>query len=154
MYYYGVDPGKTGCMCVFNKDDYEDIHFLDWPKDNQVSEYVKDIENTFNNYKPKLVVIEKVNAMPNQGVVSMFNFGMNYGIWQGILTTFKVPYRLIQPKQWRKGLVVNSDGDTTKVANYNVCSRLFPNADIKGPRGAIMSGRVDALLMAYYASTL
>ena len=43
-----------------------------------VKENVKNIEDT-------IMVVEQVNAMPGQGVTSMFNFGQTFGAIKGIL---------------------------------------------------------------------
>ena len=36
-----------------------------------------------------MVVIEQVNAMPGQGVTSMFNFGQTFGAIKGNLCSFR-----------------------------------------------------------------
>ena len=37
------------------------------------------------------VVVEKVNAMPGQGVTSMFNFGQSFGAIKGICAALELP---------------------------------------------------------------
>ena len=36
-----------------------------------------------------MVVVEQVNAMPGQGVTSMFNFGQSFGVIKGICCSFR-----------------------------------------------------------------
>ena len=36
-------------------------------------------------------MVEQVNAMPGQGVTSMFNFGQTFGAIKGISATLKLP---------------------------------------------------------------
>lgn len=59
-------------------------------------------------YMPSMAVVERVTAMPGQGVSGMFSFGAGYGMLQGILAALEVPYALVTPQTWRKqvGLIV------------------------------------------------
>ena len=47
-------------------------------------------------------VLEKISAMPKQGVASTFKFGTNYGRWQGRLEALGIPYDLVTPQAWQK----------------------------------------------------
>ena len=40
------------------------------------------------------VVVEHVNAMPGQGVTSMFNFGQSFGVIKGICSAMQLPIHL------------------------------------------------------------
>ena len=42
------------------------------------------IKERLNSEKEVVVVVEHVNAMPGQGVTSMFNFGQSFGVIKGI----------------------------------------------------------------------
>ena len=37
------------------------------------------------------VVVEQVNAMPGQGVTSIFNFGQTFGVIKGVCAALKLP---------------------------------------------------------------
>jgi hypothetical protein len=47
-------------------------------------------------------ILEKVSARPGQGVCSVFTFGVSYGIWQGMLENYKIPFELVTPQKWQK----------------------------------------------------
>lgn len=80
------------------------------------------------NKKEKVVCcLEKVGAMPNQGVTSMFHFGENYGYIQGLLEANGIQYELVTPQKWKKEFGVTSDKNTS----IEVCKRLFPNVNLK-----------------------
>lgn len=149
----GIDPGKSGCFCILKNNT---PYFYDWPKDDNIHLYFGLLQNELVTATKEemisLAILEKVHAMPKQGVTSMFNFGMNFGIWQSFLSVVGIPHRIVTPQQWMKGLVTKSDGPDTKSAVKNVATRLFPNAELYGPKGAYKDGRGDALLMSYYAS--
>ena len=56
-----------------------------------------------NNQTDKIrVVIEKVSAMPGQGVTSMFNFGQSFGILKGICSAMQIPMYFVRPAKWKK----------------------------------------------------
>ena len=48
------------------------------------------------------VVVEQVNAMPGQGVTSMFNFGQTFGAIKGVCAALQLPIYLIRPSKWKK----------------------------------------------------
>lgn len=145
----GIDPGKKGCFAVLADDNT--IRFIDWPADDTYSTVFERVQNITKQYNIKLVTIERVHALPKQGVTSMFSFGQNYGAWLMLLCCMQIPHILVTPQQWMKTLVGKRDGKDTKTAVLNVCKRLFPGAAFTGPRGGMKDGRADALMMAYYA---
>ena len=145
----GIDPGKSGCLCVLTNGTPT---FFDWPKDDNIITYFRHLENTFPFDLVELAILEKVHAMPKQGVTSMFNFGMNFGAWKAFLAIHEMPHLIVTPQQWMKGLVTKSDGPDTKSAVKNVATRLFPKAELFGSKGGYKDGRGDALLMSYYAT--
>ena len=147
----GIDPGRSGCLCVLDNDTPT---FFDWPKDNDIRTYFGEIATYIEGVDIELAILEKVHAMPKQGVTSMFNFGENLGMWKAFLVIMEIPHLIVPPQQWMKGLVTKSDGPDTKSAVKNVATRMFPRAELHGPKGGYKDGRGDALLMSYYAKQL
>ena len=144
----GIDPGKSGCLCVLTN---STPTFFDWPKDDDIRTYFGAIAEYIEGVDIELAILEKVHAMPKQGVTSMFNFGENLGMWKAFLVIMEIPHLIVPPQQWMKGLVTKSDGPDTKSAVKNVATRMFPKAELHGPKGGYKDGRGDALLMAHYA---
>ena len=146
MIYIGIDPGKNGGIAlieiVFGKVNtvrtavFSETLLINLLSELQDCEYCK-------------CILEKVNAMPGQGVVSMFNFGQNFGFIQGVLKAYKIPFELVPPQKWKKEFSVTSDKNTS----IEVCKRLFPNVNLKAtPRcKKDHDGMAEALLMAEYA---
>jgi len=165
--FVGIDPGKKGAICFLSEENKTLI--IDWPKTDNVSDMIDTIERSYEDTtchgemetysfanNVTLAVLEKVSAMPKQGVTSVFSFGQNYGMWLAICAFYSWPTQLITPVQWRKGIITPKDGSTTKIANYNVASRLYPHikSELNGKRGGLLDGRVDALLMAHKAKMI
>lgn len=102
---------------------------------------------------------EVVNAMPGQGVSSMFSFGKNAGRIEGLLVGLDIPFFRVLPRIWQKELwqgvtlIKKADGRTdTKKTSYIVASRIFPKEDFRASERAKNphDGIVDATLIALY----
>lgn len=98
-----------------------------------------------------MVVIERQQAMPKQGVTSTFSIGMGYGLWLGLIAGLQLPYRVVQAQAWKKALMAGEP--RTKQASVGVALRLYPRlrGSLVGPKGGLKDGRADALLLAHYA---
>lgn len=95
-FFVGVDPGKTGGVTVISEDD---ITIIPIPKEE------KDIANIFRDIGAKnkvCAIIEKVHAMPGQGVTSCFTFGSIYGLLKGCMHCFNIPFKEVSSKRWMK----------------------------------------------------
>lgn len=141
----GIDPGKTGAIAVMNDNDVFCLEQF------SVDRYV-DILSCVGRYisaKDIKVCVEKVGAMPGQGVVSMFNFGHNLGVIEGILSALRIPYQLVPPQTWKKEFSLTGD----KAKSIEVCKKLFPEVDLRATERSRKpsDGLAEALLMAEYA---
>lgn len=140
--YVGIDPGKSGAIAIILQDGTVETHTFD------ANVYV----HTLRFLSPKFTLIccvEKVGAMPGQGVVSMFNFGHNFGFIEGLLQAYGVPYQLVPPQTWKKEFSLTSD----KAKSIEVCQKLFPNVSLLATARSRKpsDGIAEALLMAEYA---
>ena len=142
--FIGIDPGKSGGIACI---DTEDGIFCTEPYSDKA---LIDLCSSASRKGHKVVCcLEKVGAMPGQGVVSMFSFGQSVGYIKGVLESFRIPYQEITPQKWKKEFGLNSE----KAASAEVCNRLFPDVSLlatprcKKPH----DGMAEALLMAEYA---
>jgi hypothetical protein len=85
------------------------------------------------------------------GVVSIFSFGMGFGLWRGVVAGVGAPLILPDPRTW-KGEIM-ADGPKHKEAAIPVASRLYPRGAhlLRGPRGGLLIGRADAILLAHFS---
>lgn len=154
MLFIGIDPGLTGA-CAFVEEGR--VNVVDTPvmvvqagKKNR-SEFVPAaMAEILLAYltKESFAVMEKVGSMPEQGIASAFSFGRGYGMWEGILAAFKIPYTLVHPVRWKKAMLPDMGKD--KDASRLVVSRLFPASHALVARKKD-HGRADAILLAEYA---
>lgn len=137
----GIDPGKSGAIAVMF--DNGDVHTSPF----DAVRYI-DILSGLKDTEVKCC-LEKVSAMPGQGVVSMFNFGHNLGFIEGVLRAYGIPYQLVPPQTWKKEFSLSSD----KNKSVDVCQKLFPKVNLlatprcKKPHDGI----AEAVLMSEYA---
>ena len=145
MIYIGVDPGKNGGIAILS-DTIPDVTVRVFSED-ELLHICKTFRKTFN--EDCKCVLEKVNAMPGQGVVSMFNFGQNYGFIQGVLKAYGIPYELVPPQKWKKEFSVTSDKNTS----IEVAKRLFPGVNLKATDRCKKDhdGMAESLLLDCYA---
>lgn len=142
MIYIGIDPGKDGAMAMlFDGSREADI----WPFS---PESYKTVCETYGRY-PAKCCLERVGAMPGQGVTSMFKLGENFGFIQGLLTAYSIPYELVTPQKWKREFQITGD----KNSSVAVCKRLFPGVSLRRTDGCKKDhdGMAEALLMAEYA---
>lgn len=145
MIYIGIDPGKNGGIGILTVNNNQPV---------SASAYVFD-ENTLINILNELkdsycckCMVEHVHAMPKQGVVSTFNFGMNFGFIQGVLKAYLLPFQLVPSPVWKKEFSCTSDKNTS----IEVCKRLFPSVNLKATDRCKKDhdGMAEALLIAEY----
>lgn len=145
-YWIAIDPGASGAICALNEDG--DIIFQDF-KTSELKGYIswiRDIIKTHNN--PSMIAIEKVRAMPGQGVSSMLSLGRRVGELEGMLQTLNLGYVEVRPQEWQKACGVKPKSG--KKGIYDTISKIYPNAKLLGPQGGLLDGRSDALGIAHY----
>ena len=148
----GIDPGITGAIAFLNEDltalEVYDMPVMPMGKHQQVNG-----AELGNILMPKLdwagtlnttCYIEQVGAMPGQGVVSMFNFGMSYGIVIGVVESLRVPAVFIRPNIWKKRC--NLIGKPKEAAR-TLAQLYYPNQDLSLKKH---TGRADALMIARF----
>lgn len=142
MIYIGIDPGKDGALAIISdtSDSMKVIPF-------DVEKYRNVAKNV--SYQSVRCCLERVGAMPGQGVTSMFKFGENFGFIQGLLVAYNISYELVTPKKWKKEFQITSD----KNSSIAVCKRLFPDVNLRKTERCKKDhdGMAEALLMAEYA---
>lgn len=152
-FFVGIDPGFGGAIAIVGNPALVYDTPTYWIKGvkkrreydiREMARILNIIEMERENGNVR-VVIEKVSAMPGQGVCSMFSFGRGVGIWEGLLTGLGFSYELVTPQRWQKTMM---DGlPRGKGASIAVAKRLFPSVDLNRAKD---HGRADALLLAEY----
>ncbi len=151
MIFIGIDPGLFGAI-AFIEDDYAPS----WAPMPTVKTGTKrsidgaSVRSHLIWDAPVLIAIEKVGAMPKQGVTSGFNFGAGWGKIQGVCDGMRLPYVMVAPKTWKKKIL---DGlGTDKSATIAYCMKRYPAVSLIAPRGRTPhDGAADAICLALFA---
>ena len=158
MYTIGIDPGAQGAICVLGP---AFIRFYNTPNDRTTVGYTYEVLKGYCDLQARVhttVGIEKVRSLPNMTAKSNFSFGYNLSQVETILDILEMRYTRVPPKTWQKETgIVFPKGCPPKARKHLVAKRvleLFPDAKITGPRGGLLDGRSDALMIAYYMQLL
>ncbi|KKL97404.1 hypothetical protein LCGC14_1834790 [marine sediment metagenome] len=103
--------------------------------------------------EPDLIVVEKQQAYPGQGVSSTFSTALGYGIWQGIAAGIGIRAEFPHPKTWQKDMLRDIPGEDTKQRSIIAAGQRFPLVDLRKSERARKphDGKCDALLIAAWA---
>jgi crossover junction endodeoxyribonuclease RuvC len=147
MIVMSIDPGLSGAIAVFEGDSLTCV--IDTPtheltRNNKTKRQISAVglAAIFRMYKPDHVVVEKVSAMPGQGVTSMFSFGRSFGLIEGIVAAFEIPATYVMPSMWTKGIGRGLGKD----ASRSRACELYP-AHQKQFARVKDDGRADAVLI-------
>ena len=167
--YIGIDPGITGAIARITDNN---ISIVDTPtfkiitgrRRSKKGVMVDKIKSEFNAIEMSLILkelltdityigLEKVHAMPKQGVTSQFSFGYGLGIWKGIISAIgtekdvNISLTQVPPQTWKKEMMQGMGKE--KDASVVRALELFPKAQVyfKNKKD---HDRADALLIAEY----
>ena len=153
MIIFGIDPGVSGAISVLENKKVIEVFdmptMIDGKKNKRQvngSQVANIIKERLNSEKETIVVVEHVNAMPGQGVTSMFNFGQSFGVIKGVCSALSLPIYFVRPMKWKKYfnlIKTHKDASRTKVIE------VYPEISSKISRKKD-SNKADAILIARY----
>lgn len=145
MVYIGVDVGAKGGFALIDSET-QNVEVSMWD-DKSFAERMRSLKESG---KPCVACVEKVSAMPGQGVAGMFRFGQSLGYIIGVLSGLNIPFQLVPPQTWKKEFsLIHQD----KAKSIETCQRLFPQVNLIPPRCRKASdGEAESLLLAAFAS--
>lgn len=156
MYIVGIDPGLKGGIAYYSPDvlwafrtPTIEVPFI--KKGKKKTRHDMDLESIRDELQlsgATHVFLEKVSAMPGQGVTGMFRFGQNLGQWQGLLVGLNLPYTMVTPQAWKKhmGLIKADKGKSVDLAREFWPEHQDTSFKYKGAD----EGRAEASLIAKY----
>lgn len=165
----GIDPGKSGAIAVFGRS------VCGYPPDTYVSQggaiigvwdmpltAERDIDTVALRQilseiaKPFDIFVEHQQPHAITGKVAAWENGYQY---RGVIEACRgFVYREIKPQEWMRSLgclgnKTMSQKDKKRL-HCELAARLFPDLQLKGPKGGWLDGRADALLIAEYGRRL
>ena len=151
----GIDPGLSGAIAILK--DSKVLNLFDMPvmsegKKNKrqlnSAQLVNIIKENTDKNDEIAVVVEQVNAMPGQGVTSMFNFGQTFGAIKGVCAALNLSIFFVRPSKWKKHFeLINSSKDSSRtkaIEMYpSLSNQLSKKKDVN---------KSDAILIARFFS--
>lgn len=147
----GIDPGKTGAIAVL--DSYgtlAEIHDMPYEGGEVVGVHLADIfDATLSGFADPshaiTVWVEKVGAMPKQGLATTWKFAQGYGTILGVCAAVGVRTKRVTPPVWKRAMKVGTDKGTSR----RLACELWPSWS-NSFRRVKDDGRAEAALIAEY----
>jgi len=151
----GIDPGLSGAIAVLENNqvlNIFDIPVMSEGKKNKrqlnSALLVNLLKENIDKEEEVAVVVEQVNAMPGQGVTSMFNFGQTFGALKGICAALELPIFFVRPSKWKKHFeLINSSKDASRTKAIEMYPKLSNHLSKKKD-----VNKSDAILIARFFS--
>lgn len=141
----GVDPGASGAIAFYCPDRPADIEVHDTPlADGQVDAAA--LARIVRASGATEAMIERVGAMPKQGVSSTFKFGMAYGAVLAACGVLMLPLRQETPGRWKKHFRLDADKEKARA----LAIRTWPASSCFSRKKD--HGRAEAALIALFAA--
>lgn len=144
--YIGIDPGLSGAVAWLTPDG---AYVKDIPIVLKGGGYIKNEIDAAGlvrmlDYPGEYhAMLERINAMPGQGVSSMFSMGDSFGVIRCALAANGIPHEYITPHTWKRHFNL----DSNKEAARALAIRLYPGVELQKKK---YIDRAEALLIATY----
>ena len=153
MIIIGIDPWLSGAIAILKNDKV--IKLIEMPVMAEGKKNKRQLNNAqlanilreiIENHQEISVVVEQVNAMPGQGVTSMFNFGQSFGILKGVCSAMNLSMHFVRPVKWKKYFnLINSSKDASRTKAIEIFPYFSVNLSKKKD-----ANKADAILIASY----
>lgn len=144
----GIDPGLTGAIAFLDGDGLQAV----WDMPTVTNAKGKPELSLHSliamlDHPGARVWLEKVGAMPGQGVSSMFRFGQVVGAIECACAANRLPVQYVTPAVWKKHFGLVKDKDAAR----GLALQRFPDAAQSFARKKD-AGRAEAALIALYGA--
>lgn len=92
------------------------------------------------------VIVERVGAMPGQGVSSMFRFGRAVGVIDGVIGAYNIPIQYVTPSVWKRHFGLSAE----KEASRQLAIQTWPDIAHLAFRLKSDHGKAEAALIALW----
>jgi hypothetical protein len=149
--YLGIDPGAKGFLCLLVPETKMTFFYPNPTKWSQMREAYNWLSYQEIDHVIEVAGIEDVHSLYGMSAASNFKFGFNLGLVHALVGIFEVcEVKLVQPKAWQRGVGVTAKGKDIKQNVADLANKLYPDAELYGPKGGLLDGRADALMIAHY----
>jgi hypothetical protein len=159
-FYAGCDPGFSGAIALLNR---SGTTVRVWPmpvteKDTDRQREInldglRDIFRHLRRMPDCAVGIEWPSTRPGEGAERSERFGRGKGYLEAFAFLHRLDYFKLSPAGWKGRLnLPGKEKDPTSRAAAALWEKLYPERSdlIRGPRGGVLDGPLDALLIAEF----
>jgi crossover junction endodeoxyribonuclease RuvC len=145
----GIDPGISGGLAFYFPDVPSRVAAEDMPiVAGEVNAAA--LAKRVASMRPDIVIVERVGAMPGQGVASTFKFGAAFGAICGVLGALEIPVYRVAPTVWKRHFNLSADKEMARA----LAIRLFAATAEHFARKRDHNRAEAALLARYGAEVL
>lgn len=149
MIVFAIDPGLSGAWAVIvdgRPQIVGDMPVAGEASSRRVAAGVLALH--MRNCAAELCVIERVSAMPGNGVAGMFRFGMAFGAALAVANVLGVPVELVAPPVWKKHhRLTGADKEASRQKALDLAPHLADSLARKRD-----DGRAEAVLLGLYGA--
>ena len=149
----GIDPGLNGAIALYDSVEgtleVHDMPVVEVTRNGKTKREVVAalVADLIAGKAVAAAYLERVGAMPGQGVTSMFSLGRSVGVVEAVLGAYEIPVTIVPPRTWQKALNLRDGKDGSReraMALFPKYSELFKRKKD--------DGRADATLIAFYGA--
>jgi crossover junction endodeoxyribonuclease RuvC len=135
----GIDPGAvTAAYGVIDNG----MVYVNWVPVVERNVDAAEFARIIRAIRPDVAILEKVGAMPRQGVSSTFRFGLGTGLLKGVILGLGIPLLEVRPNEWKAYYKLGKDKEKSRARAIS----LFPGCrEMNLKKDA---DKAEALLMA------
>jgi len=148
----GIDPGTSGAVALLDGNqliDVWDIPIVEVTKGSKTRKEISAVllAQELEEFREKAtVIVERVSAMPRQGVTSVFGFGRSFGVIEGVVAGLGMPIEYVSPAVWKKHFRLGREKEDSRAMALNI----WPGMATKFARKKD-ADRAEAALIALWA---
>jgi len=156
----GIDPGVQGAIGVIGPDTrFELVHDIPSIGMGRKGEFDSDLIIEYarvisERYHRPLVRIEWPTTRPDESAESSKRFGVGLGLLWGVFRAAGCPIERVVPNKWKGRLGLQGKAGDARSARQQAveyAELVIPGVELmcRGPRGGLLDGRAEALLIAF-----
>lgn len=155
----GIDPGIGGAIAAVSDGGREAIYVDDMPivvtpTKTRVSHEIdaaglaRMLRAQIGLERITTVIVERVHAMPDQGVSSMLSLGDSKGVIRGVCAALGLSVQYVEPQRWKRHAgLVKADKDASRCLALQLWPAMSEQLKLKKHHG-----RAEALLIARFGA--
>jgi len=154
-YFIGVDPGVKGALCLLDTSNSScELHLT--PRLDPLITATTVLNWIQSIPKSRIIGLEDVHSIFGASAKSNFQFGRACGEIAAVCNISGFGVDWVTPKVWQKTVGISFPPKSAPMQRKKITAarvaELYPNAMIFGPKGGLLDGRADALMIAHFMS--